>query len=342
MKVFLTGATGFIGQSLVEALQGRGWLVTALVRNRASDEARTLQKKGVALTQGDVTDKESMRAVMEGSGIVIHNAAWYEVGVGKGEAERRMEAINVDGARNTLSLAYELGTPKIVHVSSIVAHGPTAGERWDESATRRDPPRSAYERTKYEAHVIAQELAEQGAPISIAMPGAVVGPGDHANLGVLQRLYVRNLAPPLTVGNGNRSYVQVDDCAEGIALVAEKGGVGESYLLCNQTMTYRELYDLWATTPGGMKPWATMPPWMSKISGAAFERVQRALGSPNLLSVEAATMAEYTYDYSGDKARRELGWQPGDIVEQWLATLEEERRRAGKVRDATSPGSAAA
>lgn len=180
--MFVTGATGFMGRSLVAALQRRGWEVTVLVRKPKSAEARALAAQGVTLAPGDVTDRESMRAPMTGADIVIHNAAWYEVGIGGKEAQAQMRAVNVEGTRNTLTLAHELGVPRIVHVSSIVAIGDTGGPEWDETAVRRQPSPSRYEATQSEAHAIALELIRQKAPIRIGLPGTVFGVGDHGNL----------------------------------------------------------------------------------------------------------------------------------------------------------------
>lgn len=331
MRVFLTGGTGFIGQPLTAALRKRGWEVTALVRDPSSAAAQALQQMGAALAPGDIVARESMRAAMTGADVVIHNAAWYEIGIGGKQAEERMQAINVDGARNTLTLAHELGVARIVHVSSIVATGETGDLLRDEDFTRQAPFPNPYERTKAEAHAIALDLAVQGAPILLALPGAVIGPGDHANLGILQRMYVRSFAPPLTIGGDyRRCQVYVDDCAEGIALIAERGRIGEGYILATGNLSYREIYDLWATTPGGMKQLAALPKSLAVLSAKVAEPAQRWFRLPNLLSVDAARAAYTHYDYSGDKARRELGWQPCDLKEAWLATLAEERRRAGK------------
>jgi dihydroflavonol-4-reductase len=331
MHVFLTGGTGFIGQSLTALLCKRGWAVTALVRDPQSAAAQALQQMGATPVKGDILDRESMRAAMIGADIVIHNAAWYELGIGGREAEARMQAVNVDGARNTLMLAHDLGIARIVHVSSIVVAGATGDALQDESFTRQEPFPNPYERTKAEAHAIALNLIKQGAPITMALPGAVIGPGDHANLGVLQRMYVRGFAPPLTIGSDYvRCQVYVDDCAEGIALIAEKGRIGESYLLAAGSLSYRAIYDLWSTTPGGMKQIAAMPKSLAVVSAAIAEPVQRLFGLPNLLSMEAARAAYSYYDYSGEKARRELGWQPRDLRHAWLETLAEERRRAGR------------
>ena len=328
-RVFLTGGTGFIGGSLVWALRRRGWSVCVLVRDPKAAAARRIEEAGATFAPGDIGDRESMRAPISKADVVIHNAAWYELGIGGAEAERHMQAINVEGTRNTLSLAHELGVPRIVYVSSIVAPGETGDVVRDETFVRQVPPPNAYERTKADAHAVALELAARGAPISLSMPGSVFGAGDHANLGILQRMYVRGFAPPLTVGGDfRRAQVHVEDCAEGIALTAEKGRAGEAYLLVAGSMSYNEIYDLWSTTPGGLKAIAAMPGALSVATAALVEPIQRWFRLPSLLSLEAVRAAYCHYDYSGEKARRELDWRPGEQRERWIETLAEERRRA--------------
>ncbi len=119
MKVFITGGTGFIGTPLTKALLRRGHEVTLLSRSGKSIE-------GVKIAKGDVTEKETMRDGMTGADIVFHNAGWYELGVSE-ESKRRMQAINVEGTKNVLSLAKELGIKRVVYTSSCVAIGDTGG-----------------------------------------------------------------------------------------------------------------------------------------------------------------------------------------------------------------------
>ena len=138
MKVFLTGGTGFIGQHLTKALLAQAWEVTALVRKPDSPQAQTLAKMGARCMQGDVTDKESMRAGMTGKDIVIHNAAWYEVGI-RPKDHQLMHAINVTGTDNVLSLAQELGIPRTVFVSSTTYYGDTGSEIRSETFQRQAP-----------------------------------------------------------------------------------------------------------------------------------------------------------------------------------------------------------
>ncbi len=329
MKIFLTGGTGFIGLPLTRALLARGWEVTALVRRPDSAEAAAVRAMGGRLVQGDVIDRESMRTGMAGADAVVHNAGWYEFGLTKKAADR-MRAINVRGTENTLGLAGELGIPRIVYTSTIVAYGPTGDMVCDETFERCTPPASAYERTKTEAHRIAADLQKKGAPIVIACPAGVIGHGDHSGLGMLARLYVRRLLPPVLFGAGGwRSHVHVDDCAEAIARCVDRGRTGESYILSNGIMRHRDLFELWKTTPGGVKAtWFWMPEPMAVAFSAAAEPFERLLGLPVLFCREFARAAFVRWTFSAAKAEKDLGMRFRSVEQAWLDTLEAERAAA--------------
>lgn len=212
MRIFVTGATGFIGRALVRCLRARGWDVTALVRKVDGAEARELVALGATLASGDVTQRESMRAPMQGAAAVIHNAGLYEMG-GDAALRARMTAVNIEGTRNTLGLAHELGVPKVVYVSTAFYWGDSAGRLRDETYVRQSVPGSPYEETKTEAHELALGFQRNGCPLVIACPVSVVGAGDHSALGRFARMYVRGVLPPVLFGDGTPAFVHVDDVA---------------------------------------------------------------------------------------------------------------------------------
>ena len=331
MNIFVTGATGFIGKALVRTLRARGWNVTALVRRPDTAEARALVTLGATLAVGDVTDRISMQAPMTGADAVIHNAGVYEMGV-NAAGRARMAAVNVDGTRNTLTLARELAIPRIVYVSTAFAFGDSAGAVRDETWVRRSAPLSFYEETKTLAHGIALELQRAGCPLVIACPVGVVGEGDHASLGHFARLYVRGLMPPIAFGDGRVSFVHVDDVAEALARCVERGRPGETYLLSGGVKAIRDLLALWQTTPGGMKHvWWWMPRWLAVPYCALVEPLQRLLGLPVMFSAELARASFMDLQFSGAKAERELDMRFRDPDRAWLDTLAAERaRRAGQ------------
>jgi dihydroflavonol-4-reductase len=331
MKVFLTGGTGFIGQPLIHTLVQRGWEVIVLVRKPESTEAKSIQTMGVKLIQGDITDRESMRQAMSGTDAVIHNAAWYELGISKAEQDR-MRVINVQGTENTLGLAVELGIQKIVYVSTILVFGDTGDAVADETFQRRELPLSYYEQTKTEAHEYAKKLQQEGMPIVIACPAGVIGAGDHSGLGYLVRMYVRGLLPPILFAkNGKRAHVYVDDAAEAIIRCIEHGRIGETYILSNGVMRYEDMVDLWKQTPGGFKKILF---WMPYVPALLFnqvaESIERILGLPIVFSREFVLGAFANWQFTAAKAERELGMNFRSVKQAWLDTMEAERALAGK------------
>ncbi|HVU14399.1 MAG TPA: NAD-dependent epimerase/dehydratase family protein, partial [Phototrophicaceae bacterium] len=191
MKVFVTGATGFIGGHLVRALVARGDQVAAVVRNPA--KAQDLAALGVKLYAGDITDKESMRAAMTGVDAVFHLAAWYKIGArDKSEAEK----INVGGTRNVLELMRDLHIKKGVYTSTLAIFSDTHGQPVDESYRFEGKHLSEYDRTKAEAHYdVALSLMAVGLPLVIVQPGVVYGPGDPSAIGDTLRLYLQGKLP---------------------------------------------------------------------------------------------------------------------------------------------------
>ena len=120
MKYFVTGATGFVGGHVVRQLVAGGHQVVAVVRTPA--KAKDLAELGIVLHQGDVTEKESLRAPMQGVDGVFHIAGWYKIGV---KDKRDGEKINVQGTLNVLELMKELGIPKGVYTSTLAVNSDT-------------------------------------------------------------------------------------------------------------------------------------------------------------------------------------------------------------------------
>ena len=324
MRVYLTGGTGFIGQPLTKALLARGWSVTALVRKPSSSKARALSDVGAQLTTGDVTDRESMRQGMNGADIVVHDAGRYEYGLDKTGAQR-LHAVNVTGTDNVLGLAHELGISRTVYVSSVQAFGETGRRPRDETFTRQVPCRTTYEQSKTRAHEIALQHQQRGLPLIIVCPHNVIGANDHSPYGYFLRLYVNRIMPPAGWSpNAVHALVYRDDLAEGIALAAEKGHLGETYLLCGEARSFREHVTCWAKRPGAFTPLVWLPDGVVALCFAPTEPLQRLLGFPAFISRETVEAASTNWCYSSEKAKRELGWTPRSAEAMWSATIDGE------------------
>jgi dihydroflavonol-4-reductase len=308
MQVFLTGGTGFIGQALTRVLLRRRWNVIALARRPDSPQARALGNMGAQLATGDITERESMRPAMRQADLVVHSAGQYELGL-DGAGRQRMQKVNVEGTENVLGLAHELGVPRAIYVSTMAAFGGTGRQPCDETSTRQAPCRTTYEETKAAAHEVARQYQQRGLPLIIVCPHHVLGTNDHTPFGYFQRLYVNRVMPPIAFAPSSIfCCVDVNDLAEGIALAAEKGRAGQTYLLCGEPLTLQEIFGIWCRETGASNIRLWLPPGLAAALFAPLEPLQRKLGLPAFISRETTRAAATNWYYSSEKAKRELGW----------------------------------
>lgn len=317
MKAFVTGGTGFIGQHVVRKLIERGYEVHALARSERS--ATILRDLGATVVPGDITDTASMRDEMEGSDVVFHMAAWYKLGA---PDWMQAEAINVGGTRKVLRLAHELNVPKIVYTSTVAVFGDTEGELADESYFKGGPFLSEYDRTKWLAHYkVAVPLMEKGAPIIIVMPGAVYGPGDTSFVAQMMRLFYKGL-PVLPGPETTVTYAHVEDIAEGHILAAEKGKIGETYILAGPPIPLKEMMDFWAHLTGKKAPVVRIPAAFLRPFAPLMETIGSFVPLPSVFSGEAVRSLGTTYMARSDKARKELGWSTRPLQTGMLETFD--------------------
>lgn len=325
MRVFITGATGFIGGHLVRLLCDAGHQVVALVRS--PDKAGALRQLGVELAPGDVTDRASLVAPMRGADALFHVAAWYEVGARDPSAAAR---INVDGTRNVLEVMKELGVPRGVYTSTIAVNSDTHGRVVDEGYRYAGPHLSEYDRTKWAAHYeVALPMIEAGLPLTIVQPGVVYGPGDHSSIRALLCDYLRGRLPVVPRGTAF-CWAHVEDVARGHLLALEKGRPGESYILAGPVLTLVEALALAESITGIKAPRVQASPAMLRAGAAVMAVLERFLPIPaNFRSETLRVSAGVTYIADATKAKRELGWQARPIEAGLRETLEHEMRLLG-------------
>jgi dihydroflavonol-4-reductase len=325
MNIFLTGATGFIGQALVRALRRRGWAVTALVRDPTGQPAQWLTGMGCRLVQGDVTEPRGLVEAMAGADAVIHNAGVYELGANP-QQRQRMQVAHVQGTEHVLGAALAAQVPRTVYVSTVWALGGSGEGQADESQRHDGHYFTPYEQSKAEAHQVALRWRERGLPLCIAMPNAVVGANDHSVWGYFLRLYLLGLMPPMAWGRDVvYALVDVDALAEGIALAAERAAMGEDYLFCGPAQSVGAVFDHWARHPGGWKRRVWLPRWLMRLQFLFMEPLLRALGLPAFFSRETVDVTRVPLNYSAAKAQRELGWRHPTAAAMWDRVINEER-----------------
>lgn len=313
-RVFVTGASGFLGAHLVRRLLEAGHEITALRRGPASPPP------GVRAVRGDVARPETYLGALCGHDAAIHLAAIYEI---PPRDRREMYRVNVGGTRALLDAAIAARVPRIVHVSSTAALGDTGGREPDERHAHDGTFRTYYEETKHIAHGLARARIATGAPVMIAIPGGAFGEGDRSVLAATLR-DLRRGKLPIQIETASRFQLcHAARTADGLARILERGAPGESYLLTGASVSMPELLARAAALAGRPAPRAVPARRLRPIAAIA-DRL-RPLGLALPLSGEALRIMDgSTYTYRSDKARRELGWEPGDVdgdLARYLASL---------------------
>jgi len=326
--VLVTGATGLVGSHLVRLLVERGEQVRVTTRARSRPD--NLAGVDVDRVTADVLDRRSVRRALRGVERVYHVAGLTSLRATRDESFR----VNVDGTRIVLQEALRAGVQRAVHVSSVAAIGPaprgsTADEKQPFSAGGLDVP---YVHAKREAESEALRAAAAGLPVVIANPAHVFGAGDlYRSSTELVLRFLRRQIPAYV--DGALNVVDAEDVARGLVLCAERGQVGERYILGNRNFTLDRLLADLGRISGVAPPSVKLRLPAALALAAAFEAMP---GRPPITQVEVRAAAQWWAFRSG-RARRELGWKPSHHEDTLERTVEWYRRRRapGLVRPGT-------
>ena len=320
MRVFLTGATGFIGGEIARRLLARGDSVVALVRDLAA--ASGLAQKGAELVAGDLADEDVIRSAVQGCDTVIHAAAVYAVGI-RAEDRPAMYRTNVLGTDRVLRAARIANVQRTVHVSTVNALGNTEGAVVDETHRHSGRYVSYYDETKHLAHEVAGRASAEGQPIVVAMPGAVYGPGDHSLLGQALQRFRSGRLPALVLADVGVTAVQRDDAAGGVIACLDLGKTGESYVLGGEITTLRGMIGVMAAITGRSAPRLTVPTSILQAVAPLGPQVSAILGFPPNLREVISASAGVTYWAAHDKASAHLGYRPRPLAEGLPSLLQD-------------------
>jgi dihydroflavonol-4-reductase len=306
-RIWISGGAGFIGRSLVRTLIGRGYEVTAAVRD--PKRAAFLTDLGATVVQDDLSDVARLTEALREVDAVVHAAGRYALGITRDKRGAMWDA-NIGTTSRLLDAAEAAGTTRLVFVSTVNVFGNTHGKVVDE-AYRRDLAEgflSWYDETKYGAHEVAEQRMRAGAPILIVQPSQVYGPADHTEVGEQLRLAYRGKLPYRALGEVGFGLVHADDLAVGIVNALERGVVGQSYVLSGPRTTLGEAIEIAARLGGQKLPAISLPTPLVK----AMIPFGRLFGQPNLGEVVSAS-AGVTYWASSAKAEAELDFHPRSV-----------------------------
>ena len=300
----VTGATGFIGSAVVRKLLAQGRAVRCLVEPGANTS--NLEGLAVERVPCDVTDSVTMKTALEGCGSLFHLAAVYKTWL---PDETVIYRVNVEGTVSTLLAAQQAEVKRIVYTSSIAAIGLVEGGLADETTKfNLFDIANPYILSKWQSERIAMRFAESGLPVVIVNPAFPFGPRDIAPTptGAIIRALLAKQVPGH--GPGGFCTIDVDDCAEGHLLAEEKGRVGERYILGNDNVSLKELFDVVCKVAGLKTPKLPMP--RSLAAGVALgmelwaDHVSHEEPKATYRSMRYAQRKAF---FSNAKAKRELG-----------------------------------
>jgi dihydroflavonol-4-reductase len=306
MNVFITGATGFIGSHLVKRLADTEHKLVCLAR--PTSDVSELEKQGVTIIKGDVTDKDSLLKGMKGCQWVINLANLYSFW----EPDKRVFTdINVTGTRNVMECALETGVTKVVHISTVGIYGKPAECPFCEDNPVGPERFCEYFRTKYEGDMIVWEMHEKkGLPVLMIYPVGVLGPGDPKATGRYIQDLIHGRVPARVLEDHVFTFVHVKDVAEAIVRAAEKeGNIGEKYLVGKEQLSWKEISQMISEISGVPLPKMRMPDFLTMFNARFLTLVADVIKKPPLWNMaidQIRTMKEGVM-VDGSKVERELG-----------------------------------
>lgn len=311
MECFVTGASGFVGANVVHALNAGGHGVRALVRE--GSDLRGLAGAGYEPVAVDLLDRAGLAQAMRGCDWCFHVAASYHLWL---PDYRPMYAANVEGTRAVLRAAGEAGCRRVVYTSTVgclavprEVDGKVTPVDETQSAPLSQVERNPYKHSKWLAERVALELAGEGIPVVVVNPSAPVGPRDVKPTPTGQIIVdFLHRAMPAYLDTG-LNWVDVRDVAAGHLLAAEKGRLGERYILghADGNWTLKRALEVLAEITGLPAPRFRVPyglAWAAAVFGEGLSRwTQKAPRAP----LAGVRMARYKMFFDPGKAVRELG-----------------------------------
>jgi dihydroflavonol-4-reductase len=306
MKVFVTGATGFVGAHVARELARQGADLRLLVR--ATSNRANLEGLSAELVTGDLCDPESLRRGVAGCEFVFHVAADYRLWT---RDPREMYRSNVEGTRSILRTASESGVRRVIYTSSVATMGFMNGHLADEnSPVSLGDMIGPYKRSKFMAEQVAIEAANAGAEVVVVNPTTPVGerdikptPTGRIVVDFLKRKF------PAYVDTG-LNLVDVAEVARGHVAAMEKGHRGERYILGGENLTLKDILDKLAAITGLPSPRVKLPYAVAFATGVVDQLFTGVLlrREPRV-TIDAVRMGRKKMFVSSAKSERELGWK---------------------------------
>lgn len=298
MSIAVTGGSGVVGRAVVRQLVDAGEEVWALARSPQSSQI--LDDLGASVVTGDLLDEDALARLVKGRDRVFNIAGINEL---CSRDPARMWRVNVEGTMAVLDACMRAGVTRIIHTSSAVTIGEEHGTVGTETSKHRGAFLSEYERSKTVSERLIRDHADEIEVVSVN-PSSVQGPGRSTGTGAIFLAAARGDLPFMV--NATISVVDIDDCARGHLLAAEKGQPGERYILSGPVVTIREALRLMNShTHRTGRPLFIRPEAVSAMA-PMIDVMSRLVGKQSPLCAESARVILNGHRYDGSRATAEL------------------------------------
>lgn len=327
MKIFVSGATGFIGSRLALRLANNGHEVHALYRDQR--KTAIIQHPNIKLFKGDILDFESLIKAVEGCSQIYHAAAFARVWDKDPSLIYRQ---NIEGTMNVVRAGIISGVEKIVCTSTAGVLGPSCpGEMVDENTPRPLKYFIDYESSKMMMETILKTFSLTGSEIVIVNPSRVYGPDILSESNGITRIIQDYLHGKWRIipgtGKSIGNYVFVEDVVTGHIQAMEKGRSGERYVLGGTNMTFNELFGVLAELTGKRFFMIHLPLAIMQMISEIMLLIARISGNAPLITPALVRKYNHDWNLSSAKAEKELDYRPVDfktgaaITINWLKNL---------------------
>ena len=299
MTTLVTGATGFLGSAIARELLSDGHKIKLLARSNS--DLGNIEGLDAEIVRGDLRDRETLKSALKGCSKLYHAAAFYSLW---NKDKKLIYDINVQGTRNNLETALDLGLENVVYTSTVGCIGLSK----DHTPTNEDYPMDPatlsndYKLSKFQAEKIALEMHGRGLPVVIVNPSTPIGPRDikPTPTGKIVLDFLNGKMPAYL--DTGLNLIDVADCARGHILAEEKGRLGERYILGNKNMSLKEILLTLEKITGINAPSIKMPYWVAYAAGWVCESVSNLdTQKPPAVPLAGVKMAKYFMYFSTRK-----------------------------------------
>jgi len=315
-RVFVTGASGYIGGALARRLIEAGHDVVGLARSDAA--ADKVAASGAAVARGNLLDDDSIAAGMDGCDLAFHVAGLNSHCPADPDMMLR---VNVAGAEATVRAAAKAGIGRMVYTSSAASLGEPEGTVGTEDCSHRGSYLSLYDRSKHEGEQAVFAAAEELGVEAVAVnPSSVQGPPRTSGNGAIIIAYLNGKLPVFV--DTHVSVVDIEDCVEGHLLAAERGEAGRRYVLNGATLHALEALEMVSELSGVRDRVRMIPPPLARSAVAVVEAAYRLRGkTPSVCRARVRTIL-HGHRYDGTRATRELGLEYTPVADTFGRTID--------------------